>query len=348
MKPFNKQLNEDINRLKILHAKKDKSEFNQLKSEVMKRHSISKATVYREMRKDVPGSYERKRSDRPVTAKEIQMVRELLHQQIKVQDIISVMERKTGMPYSWDRIDKIRSAMSNDKFQMTNEKADTESINNEQSAINNEQLGINEKQSKSIQSESESNAEAEASEHCELKIDNCHSAFGDNLRAFIDELMDADRIAEGKYITVTLGGVPYNLSRRIVKDITMIIANYAECYLSAVQLRNPYYDKKEKLLMTHLYMNDREPRSAIDELVRKQEAVLRQMYGPGGYFELRDGEQKRNSLPKPDELSEVNRIRILHLASDKIRSAVSGSFITLKELKELNEINRYFRENGDY
>jgi hypothetical protein len=361
-KPYNKKLNEDISLLKILHAKKDKSEFDQLKAEIMKRHSISKATVYRELKKDTPGSYDRKRSERPVTIKEIQMVRELLEAQCKVQDVISVMERKTGMPYSWDRIDRIREAIKGveaegpPRLDRTNGAANPpllskEGSMDEQSSYNSPPLlrgSTRRGRGSDIESEGEIKGEHTPSFGHPSPEGNNESAFGDNLRVFIDELMDAERVAEGAYITVKLGGMPYRLSRKMVKDITMIITNYAECHLASVQLKRPEPEKEEEyLLFNRWYIKEDEPLPPLEELIKKQEAVLRKQFGPGGFNDL-----ERNPVKKKEEgpcdISELNRIRIFHLVAEKIRSAVSGSFITLKELKELNEINRYFKENGEY
>lgn len=382
-KPFNKKLNEDITKLKLLHAKKDKTEFNKLKAEIMERHSISKATVYRELQKDVPGSYDRKRSDRPVTAKEIGMVRALLEQQYKIQDIIDVLERKTGMPYSWDRIDKIRLQIEDSRLHIKEEKPLVDS--GQGSTINNEQLSIsNEKQSMGTECEGDEQNKglqvplekesSEARSHLgglEI-IDSSEeknppvsplvrgtgsetlrqaqgegNAFGDNLREFIDELMDADKIAEGDFINVHIGGAPYVLNRKIIRDITMIITNYAECYLASVQLKRPEPDEEEYIMCRDWFINDDEPLSPIDELVKKQEAVLRKFYGPGGFSDLERNPPEKSG-EGPCDISELNRLRIFHLVADKIRNAVSGNFITLKELKELNEINRYFKEFGEY
>lgn len=112
MKNFNKELYKDITRLKALHAKKDKTDFKRAKCEVMLKHNISKATVYREMKKDVPGFYKTPSYSPPVraiTEREIQMVRELLYKKIPVMDIPRIMEAETGETYNWDRIDKLRT-----------------------------------------------------------------------------------------------------------------------------------------------------------------------------------------------------------------------------------------------
>ncbi|MFI5164797.1 MAG: hypothetical protein ACHQHP_06080 [Bacteroidia bacterium] len=108
---YNPELNADINQLKELHALKDKSRFNALKSELMLKYNMSKATVYREMRKPTPGLYKilnYKPPKRDVTEKEIAMVKELLARKIPVMDISAIMESETGDKYDWDRIDKIR------------------------------------------------------------------------------------------------------------------------------------------------------------------------------------------------------------------------------------------------
>jgi len=118
MRKFNKKLNEDITELKELHGKKDKADFNRRKAEIMKSHGISKATVYREMKKDVPGSYKRPLYNPPireVTAKEKEMVKGMLFRQIPIAMIMAEMEEQTGESYSRDRIDKIRNEIEKDE-----------------------------------------------------------------------------------------------------------------------------------------------------------------------------------------------------------------------------------------
>jgi hypothetical protein len=111
MKEFNPELNKDITALKILYAKKDKSAFNKLKSELMQKHCVSKATIYRELKKDMPGNYTKPKyspAQRPITEKEILMVQEMLIKKIPVMSVGRLMEEETGEKYNWDRIDKIR------------------------------------------------------------------------------------------------------------------------------------------------------------------------------------------------------------------------------------------------
>lgn len=111
MKEFNKELHNDIALLKTMHAKKDKQEFNLLKSEIMQKHKISKATVYREMNKDTPGMYKIPNYNPPsidITTLEALMVRELLLAGKQNKEIIKIMARELGIPYNWDRFDRVR------------------------------------------------------------------------------------------------------------------------------------------------------------------------------------------------------------------------------------------------
>ena len=111
MKPFNAELNKDILKLKTLSVKKDKTDFRRSVKEIMAKHNLSRATVYRELKKETPGSYKVPNSEgneQPFTEKEINMVKELLLKKIPVMDIGRIMEAETGEKYSWERIDALR------------------------------------------------------------------------------------------------------------------------------------------------------------------------------------------------------------------------------------------------
>ena len=111
MKQFNKELHEDIMLLKTLHANKDKTEFNILKAEIMQKHKISKATVYREMKKESPGEYRIPNYNPPkmdIGKQEVLMVRELLIAGRQATEIIKIMGRELGMNYYWDRFNRAR------------------------------------------------------------------------------------------------------------------------------------------------------------------------------------------------------------------------------------------------
>ncbi len=111
MKQFNKELHEDIMLLKTLHAKKDKTEFNNLKAEIMQKHKISKATVYREMKKESPGEYKIPNYNPPkmdIRMPEILMVRELLIGGRQAAEIIKIMGKELDLHYTWDRFNAAR------------------------------------------------------------------------------------------------------------------------------------------------------------------------------------------------------------------------------------------------
>lgn len=111
MKSFNPELNKDILALKPLSIQKDKTEFHKAAGEVMAKHGISLSTIYRELKKNIPGSYKmpnHKAPEKPVTEKEINMVKELLLKKVPIMNIGRIMEAETGEKYSWQKIDELR------------------------------------------------------------------------------------------------------------------------------------------------------------------------------------------------------------------------------------------------
>lgn len=197
-KPYNKELHDDIELLKTLHARKDKSGFNHLKNEIMRQHNISKATVYREMKKDTPGLYKTPRyfpPQREVTPKERALVKNLLERQFKVQDIINIMERETGENYSWDRIDKIRESI--------------------------EALPL-------VKGEypTGEGVVVEIPPLSPLLIKEGKNSR--NIRRVVEELLEADKMTEGETITLSFGGSEHTISRDAARDISLIITNYID------------------------------------------------------------------------------------------------------------------------
>jgi hypothetical protein len=193
LKPFNSSLSRDITKLKLLHAKKDKTDFNSMKNEIMLKHSISKATVYREMKKETPGLYKKPNYNpphRPVTEKEIRLVAELLIKGRSVQDITRLMQKRTGDKYSWDRITQIRKIIDQRLDRKT--AADTAEEPNE--TLNNETLSN-------------------------------ETAFGDKLREFIETLFDLDNISPGVKLTARIEDTVVSLGYNDIKDIALVIAN---------------------------------------------------------------------------------------------------------------------------
>jgi len=121
MKEFNKQLNEDVNRLKKLRIKKDKTEYYKFFNVCLRRHKISRTTLWAEIRKAIPGVYRSINWDmryRPITDEEVKMVYELLMQGFTLEKIKSVMEEKLGGNYSDTRMAKIRKMMEERLFEL--------------------------------------------------------------------------------------------------------------------------------------------------------------------------------------------------------------------------------------
>lgn len=188
MGKFNKQLHDDINQLKVLHAKKDKTDFKKQKALVMERHNISKATVYRELKKDVPGTYKTPKYDPPireVTEVEKEQVRGMLLKQIPIEQIRSTMEKRSGCSYSWDRIDRIRSE---------------------------------------IQKQPRGAAETAIEEKSNPAVEN-ESPYGDVVMEFIGQVMKIKEMSPGSVVTVPLGKDKIVMNHRQVKEIQLTVAN---------------------------------------------------------------------------------------------------------------------------
>ena len=121
MKEFNKQLNEDVMRLKKLRIKKDKTDSKKFMTVIIRRHGISKTTVEAELRKAVPGTYRSINWDmryRPITDEEVKMVYEMLFQQIPLERVKQIMEEKMGGNYSDTRMRKIREQIEERLFEL--------------------------------------------------------------------------------------------------------------------------------------------------------------------------------------------------------------------------------------
>src|SRR4030095_519165 len=191
MRQFNKQLNKDITLLKSLHAKKDKADFNRMKNEIMKRHKLSKATVYRELKKETPGLYKTpqyRSHEKPVTEKEIKMVRELLMKQYTIQNIVAIMDRETGDTYNWDRVDKIRKSIENyDSQEQT--------------------LRITNEKQKDYPKE---------------------SAFGEDVKNLLMNIYKLDKMAEDSFVTLNVDGKTISIDYQTIKDIMLMISNCAD------------------------------------------------------------------------------------------------------------------------
>ena len=201
MRKFNHALNKDITELKTLYIKKDKTEFRQMKAEIIQKHKISKATVYREMAKDVPGSYRQpKYSNRApeVTAKEKELVRALLYKKMTIENVCCEMERLKSQNYTWKRINRIRKEIEKDDL------AAKENTN---------KPGI-------VITVGETSGEITP-----LKNE---SAWGEDLKYLLERLLDEDKISHDSYVTVILKGRAFKATEEIRKDILNKLANGAD------------------------------------------------------------------------------------------------------------------------
>lgn len=126
MKEFNKQLHDDVVRLKKLMIKKDKTDYKKFMTVLIRRHKLSKTTIQAEMRKVTPGLYRSISWDlryRPITDEEIKMVYELRYRNYSLEQVKSIMEEKLGGNYSDKRMAKIRVEMEKRLFELDSDKS---------------------------------------------------------------------------------------------------------------------------------------------------------------------------------------------------------------------------------
>ena len=246
MRQFNKQLNSDISNLKLLHSKKDKTEFNSLKAEIMSRHNISKATVYREMKKDTPGMYKTPRyypPVRPVTIKEKQMINSLLLKGTKIQDIQKIMEDETGEVYSWDRVDMIRNQIERGEL-LHNTDADTQACvpaTIEEEGIKHPPAFSHPSHHRGLQQEGSLHTTAGESEVNTFRLPAPQgyqqqagsvknklpeSGFGNDIRTLLEAVLNLDKIGVGTVVPVKIKGCPeIRLGPAVLRDIVKVISN---------------------------------------------------------------------------------------------------------------------------
>jgi hypothetical protein len=218
MRKFNKKLNADITELKVLHAKKDKSEFNKRKAEIMQSHKISKATVYREMKKDNPGSYRRPNYNPPVrevTEKEKELVSGMLFRQIPIARIIPEMERLTGEGYTWDRIDRIRQESEKDAAGRK-EHQRKGNMKNGKTAKGN--LRVKEIPDEKIPGDG-SAPKGEVFEY--------ESPHGEDMKEFMGKVLSIDKMDPRSIVTIHVNGYGIRLGYDAVTDIQRYAANSA-------------------------------------------------------------------------------------------------------------------------
>lgn len=200
MRKFNKALNTDITELKTLHMKKDKTEFRKRKAEVMQKHNISKATIYREMNKDMPGSYQQPKYSnkaQEITEKEKEMVKTLMFKKIPFVHICNEMTRLKNENYSWDRFDRIRKEIEKDMKAEVNAKKVYEPI------IIGEITG----------------------EVIPLKKE---SAWGGDLKLTLEAIVNMDKMDKDSYVPLIIKGREIKITEEIRRDMNAKLANAAD------------------------------------------------------------------------------------------------------------------------
>lgn len=217
MRKFNKQLSEDIENLKHLHTKVDKTEFNTAKAEVMKKHSISRATVYREMKKVVPGFYKTPRywpPAKPITAKHKEMVRAMYQKQMNGEQVRAEMERLTGESWPWERLQKIRKSNDADaQFK----KDDTK------------RSGRRKKSLLPVESDAPKIETFVYPLTPDPKTGIYESPNGQDMKIFLEALLNADKIDQNSYLLVRYKGFELMLGYEELKTILLFAANSAAC-----------------------------------------------------------------------------------------------------------------------
>lgn len=107
---FNKELHDDIIKLKQIKKESDHTVFLEAKSLVEKKHEISSSTVYREMLKEVPGEYIRSRhpSFVKISKKEMDKLAELTLQRCSDKEMLRRLSEYKGFDYTTLRLQKAK------------------------------------------------------------------------------------------------------------------------------------------------------------------------------------------------------------------------------------------------
>lgn len=107
MKPFNKALHDDILELHKINPKTDRYAYRTLFDKIMKKHNVSRSTMYEELRKETPGAYK----DKPrgkfkarISKEEMETVFDLMLQHKPCEEICRIMTIELGFEYTPERL----------------------------------------------------------------------------------------------------------------------------------------------------------------------------------------------------------------------------------------------------
>ena len=124
MKKFNQELHDDITKLRGL-AKSSRKEYLKLYNELPAKHNMSKATLYRELKKPEPGNYQ-KRPHKPnmskITRDELDRVARLIVERKSNEQIMKVMSRVKKFEYTYTRLAKVKQKISLEAHLVNNPK----------------------------------------------------------------------------------------------------------------------------------------------------------------------------------------------------------------------------------
>src|SRR4030095_2305472 len=107
---FNEELNHDVTELKS--TSKDSFAYREIFSSILKKHCISRTTLYKEIAKETPGEYKsHDYSGRsvPISPAETAKVRELIFKGKRSREICLIMTAELGFSYTTRRLCHVKT-----------------------------------------------------------------------------------------------------------------------------------------------------------------------------------------------------------------------------------------------
>lgn len=203
-KPFNKKLHKDVLLLKSIAHAKGTPEYKKVFNGIMQFHGISKATLYNELAKEVPGSYkdyESKGRTVEISRKEVDAVNELLKAGKTIEFIKNHMTTELGFSYSTIRLNKVKYILNSNGKPLN-----PLILNEDESEVNS--AGPNETPSKPNLTEP--------------------VKFKGNIRKFFYRLSHIAKISKDRTIKVDLEGNVFPVHKGLVKSFFDMIAASGE------------------------------------------------------------------------------------------------------------------------
>ena len=144
-KKFNPQLHDDIDLLKSIDRVKFPEEYRRVFSNIMKRHNISRSTVYAELGKSTPGEYKKYETKCrliEISKKEIAMVMVMLSAGKSIRYISKTMSLELGFRYTPYRIYKVKEIFSSGKDLKDDRPVLEPAISNESERLLDEKINV--------------------------------------------------------------------------------------------------------------------------------------------------------------------------------------------------------------